>query len=247
MTCATSPAVSTRRCSPIRASGPPSSAGRKAAVPVVGRGRRHRALPAGRRGRRVLLHPRSAEEHREIRGGVARRRSPSRRRTGRSRSRSPTTASGSTPASAPRTGPAYLDPRRGHRGAGSPDHASIRRRGADSNPRIAVVGDPHARVRAGALGSGGATGRREAARLDAGCDGRDHRGDRHGLGRDRVAHRIEAATEHRRLALLHRRRRHGGGRARVRLHDLRRPAGLEPITDPGAGRARRRLLLSSSR
>jgi signal transduction histidine kinase len=44
----------------------PASAGRPGSAARPRRGRRHRALPARCRGRRVLLHPGSAAEHREI-------------------------------------------------------------------------------------------------------------------------------------------------------------------------------------
>ena len=117
-----------------------------------------------------------------------------------------------------------------------------------SNPGIAVVGDPDtpgfAQVRSDLEAQ---LRRGQAARLGAGRDRRDHRDPRRGLGRDGVAHRVAAAAEHRRLALLHRRRHHRGRRARDRVHDLRRPAGLEPAAGPGAGRARRRLLLPRRR
>ena len=69
-----------------------------------GPGRRDRSVPAGDRRDRLLLHARSAEQHREVRGGVAARRSGWRTAPMCCRSRSRTTAAGSIrtrPATAP--------------------------------------------------------------------------------------------------------------------------------------------------
>ena len=67
------------------------SQARKSPVPVIGGDRRRRALHARRRGRRLLLRARGAEQPREVRERVAGDGRPCPRRTARSRSPSPTT------------------------------------------------------------------------------------------------------------------------------------------------------------
>ena len=80
--CATWPEGSIRRCSPIRVSGrrwraKPASRRSRCVVEPDG----DRAVPAGRRGRRLLLGARGAAERREVRRGDAGRRQPGATRT----------------------------------------------------------------------------------------------------------------------------------------------------------------------